>query len=170
MKLRTFAPAALLLLFPVTRSVAGTHVGNIILRTADDASPAVTLDPSVAPRLALWTCGQNTPTILTGTVESSQAVFALDSDIGTVCKVGIDLGSPVDLRVAGVYTATASPVPESFTVDPIDVEDLAGATLRAGTSTLLTNLRAIAAVPRTATNTEQAAMEPHLSVVTLHLP
>ena len=163
-------PAALAAALLSATAHAGTHVGNLTLRTHDDATPLVTMDPTTAPRLAFWTCGNNTPTILTGTVGTNETVFALDSDLGTLCKVGIDLGSPVTLRVANVATATVEPVPEAFDVTPIHVTDLAGAILRAGTSTMMSNLRAIAAVPRTATSSEEEAIAAHLSVLTLHLP
>jgi len=164
---RLTALTLLLLALPAT---AGTHIGNLHLKLHDDNTPVVAMDPTRSPRLALWTCGQQTPTILDAVGNTSGTWFELPAEVGTVCKVGLDLGSPVDLKVAGVYTATADPVPEAFTVNPIDVSALAGGTIRVGTATMMTNLRAIAAVPRTATSSEEAAISAALSVTTLQLP
>ncbi len=152
-----------------TPAWAGVHIGNIWLSVADDASPAVTMHPDRLPRLAVWTCGSSTPTLVWATEGESGTSFALNSDMGTICKVGVDLGSPVDLKVAGVFVATADPVAEAFTVSPISVSSLVGGTIRAGTNTMMSQLRTIAAVPRVANNSEQEQVSAALSVLSLDL-
>jgi hypothetical protein len=153
------------------RAEAGVHVGNIYLGLYDDGSPVVSMHPDDTPRLALLTCGAQSPTILTAEYdENGRAYFALNDDIGEVCAVGLDFGSPLDLRVAGVFVATVEPTPIGFVISATPVEDLVGATIRAGTATMMSEVRAIAAVPRTATSSESALIESALSVIILDLP
>lgn len=152
-------------------AVAGVHVGNIFLSVYDDGTPLVTMDPDDTPRLALLTCGESSPTLIDAEYDSDgRAYFPLDSSIGNVCGVGLDLGAPLDLRVAGVLTASVSPAPIGFSVSSTPVTSLVGATIRAGTSGMMTQVRAIAAVPRTATSSEETQIESALSVITLDLP
>jgi hypothetical protein len=162
-------PALFAALLASNSAWAGVHIGNIWLSVADDASPVVSMHPDRLPRLAVWTCGSSTPTLVWATESESGTSFALDSDMGTICKVGVDLGSPVEIKVGGVFVATADPVAEAFTVSPIAVSSLVGGTIRAGTNTMMSQLRALAAVPRVANNSEQEQISAALSVMSLDL-
>lgn len=163
--------AMVLCMVSAREAQGGVHVGNIFLGLYDDDSPAVTMHPDETPKLALLTCGQSIPTIINAEYDANgKPYFPLDSDIGNVCAVGLDLGSPVDIRVSGTYVATAEPAPIGFAISSTPVGDLVGATIRAGTSTMMSEIRAIAAVPRTATSSEESMIASALSVLTLDLP
>ena len=161
-----------LALLPLSISAsAGTHVGNIVLRTADDSAPMVWMDPDHTPRLALRTCGESTPHLIDAEYDSGgQPFFPLDSSYGTICQVGLSLGAPLDLVVGTFHAATVSPAPIGLTISPTSVDTLVGSTIRAGTPSMMTLVRTIAAVPRTATSSEAATLEAALSVLTLDSP
>ncbi|HMV70000.1 MAG TPA: hypothetical protein PKA64_24380 [Myxococcota bacterium] len=164
--------SALLAVGGATTAFAGVHVGNLHLATYDDGSPYVTLDPTDTPRLALLTCGESTPWVISAQYDNEgKPYFSLDADIGDVCAVGLDLGSPLDLLVGGVKTADGlSPAVIGFAISATPVDDLVGATLRVGTATMMSQVRAIAAVPRAATSSEESQIESALSTLTLDLP
>jgi hypothetical protein len=151
-----------------SNGVAGTHIGNITLRTFDDNAPLVVMNAEHTPRLALRACGAQQPTLIDAEYDSAgKPYFPLDSDLGSICQVGLSLGTPLDIEVAGYSIASVSPAPIGITIASTPVADLVGKTIRVGTSTMMSDARAIGAVPRQATSGEATAIESALSVVTL---
>lgn len=164
----TVGPVLALTLLPLHAAISGTHIGNIVLKTFDDSSPVVGLDPSITPRLGLRPCGSPTPILINGTVSAGVITFPIE-DYGDICQAGLQLGSDLDLLVGGDTVATIDLVAVLGDLDEIPSTDLVGATLRVGTSTAQALARELDDENRGPTSSEIGVLEAGYSTVSLTL-